>query len=44
MAYKKTKVRFLKNGRKYITHTTRYGRNSKYNTKSYKYNGKLFYL
>ena len=43
MAYRKTRVRF-KNGRKYVTHTTRFGKRSKYNSKSWRYNGKLISL
>lgn len=43
MAFKTTRVR-IKNGRKYVTHTTRFGKNSKYNTKGWRYNGKLIKL
>lgn len=43
MAFKTTRVRY-KNGKKYVTHTTRFGRNSKYNTKSWRYNNKLIKL
>ena len=43
MTYKKVRIRF-KNGHKYKTYTTRYGKNSKYNSKSWRYNGKLIKL
>lgn len=44
MVFKLKRVRFGKRGRRYTTYTTRFGRKSPYNSKSWKYNGRSIYL
>ena len=35
-----SRTRFGRKGKRYVTHTTRWGRRSPYSTKSWRYNGK----